>query len=83
MKLTGNGCVAAAIGLFLAAGAATAAEMPIIHLGTAVKVGEGSARTMVVESKGGQPASIAVVISEKALQGLPQGHAGAHDAFLA
>jgi hypothetical protein len=82
MKLTGNGCVAAAIGLILAAGTAYAADGPAIHMGTAVKVGQGTARTMVVESKTGQPASIAVLLSEKALQGLPQGHAGSHEAFL-
>jgi hypothetical protein len=82
MKLTGNGCVAAAIGLILAAGTAYAADGPAIHMGTAVKVGQGTARTMVVESKTGQPASIAVVLSEKALEGLPAGPAGGHDAFL-
>ncbi|MBE0530354.1 MAG: DUF5602 domain-containing protein [Rhodospirillales bacterium] len=82
MKLTGIGGVAAAIGLLLAAGAATAAETPAIHLGTAVKIGQGIARTMVVESKTGQPASIAVVLSEKALEGLPAGHAGSHEAHV-
>jgi len=82
MVMTRIGGAAAAIGLLLSTGTATAADGPSVHMGTAAKVGQGTARTMVVEGKEGQPASIAVVISEKALQGLPQGHAGGHEAFL-
>lgn len=82
MRTTRIGGAAAAIGLLLAAGTATAADGSRIHMGKAVKVGEGTARTMVVEGKGGQPASIAIVISEKALQGLPAGHVGGYEAFL-
>lgn len=82
MTLTGTGRLAAAIGLCLAAGAADAAGTPAIHMGPAVKVGQGTARTMVVEGKEGQPVSVAVVISEKALEGLPAGHSGGHDSFI-
>ena len=82
MKLKGNGCVAAAMGLLLAAGAASAAEKPAIHLGPSVKVGDGTARTMVVENAAGMPTSIAVVLSEKALQGLPSEHGKDHEAVI-
>lgn len=70
---------------FVAASVATvagAAEAPVIHLGTSVKVGDGTARTMVVENAAGKPTSIAVLLSEKALQGLPQDHGQGHQAVI-
>lgn len=82
MAITGIGGAAAAIGVILVAGMANAAGTPAIHMGPAVKVGQGTARTMVVEGKAGEPASVAVVISEKALEGLPAGHGGGHDSFI-
>lgn len=71
--------VSAALGLLIGGAAAFAAapgpadrgESPRIHLGEAVPLGNGTARTLVAEDDSGKPAVVAVVMTEEALDGLP------------
>ena len=65
----------------ISVGSAASAGTPPIHAGTPVSVGEGTARVIVVEDGGGKPASISVILSEKALQGLPKAGGKGYEEF--
>ncbi len=64
----------------LVANAVSAAETVKVHLGKPVQVGNGTAWVQVVEDRSGVPTSVSVLVSEEALNGLPEGkHGSAHE----
>lgn len=65
----------------LAAGTTQAGGTPTAHEGTAVRVGNGTARTFVRTGANGEPAAIGVAFSATALDGLPSAAPGQNPDF--
>jgi len=61
----------------IAPGANAAGNNGTTYMGKAVRLGNGTAHTVVRTDAGGKPVSIGVVLSEKALDGLPTAAKGA------
>ena len=73
--------LAAIAALFLTACAVPPQERAARFEGKAVPLGKGMARTVVRTDAGGKPLSIAIVLTEAALDGLPTAAPGTHPNF--
>lgn len=76
-----RGAIFMAMAFSIAPGATAVENNRTTYKGKAVRIGNGTAHTVVRTGAGGKPVSIGVVLTEKALEGLPTAAKGASPDF--